>query len=136
MSTAKDMIEKTEKAKKFLYRYNMEIVDSNRRYQRYTIPTMSISAYDKFKDEYLHNPIHYETEILYTIQIPESRLESLVDFHDRVEESMKYTGSMDVFNDYIRRDKEEQAFREKHPAVQKAYEQYRMLYKLAKSGEY
>ena len=133
MTTAKDMIENTEKARKFMYRYKMEIVDANRR-QHY-IPPMPISTRYKFEDEYLNYPIHYETETLYTIQIPESRLESLLDLHERVEESMKYTGSMDVFNDYIRRDKEERAFREKHPAVQKAYDQYRMLYKLAKSGD-
>lgn len=127
------MLEKTDKARKFLYRYNMEIVDSNRRRPVYEIPKFSMI--DRYADDYLAQPIAYETETLYTIQVPESRLESLVDFHNRVEESIKYTGSMDMFNHMLQRQKEEKAFREKHPAVQKAYEQYQLMYKLAKSGE-
>lgn len=133
MTTAKEMLEKSEKAKKFLYRYNMEIVDSNRRRPVYEIPKFSMI--DRYANDYLTQPIVYETETLYTIQVPESRLESLVDFHNRVEESIKYTGSMDMFNHMLQRQKDEKAFREKHPAVQKAYEQYQLMYKLAKSGE-
>lgn len=133
MTTAKEMLEKSEKAKKFLYRYNMEIVDGNRRLQKYVMP--DIGVLDRYDFDKLAQPMHYETETLFTIQIPESRLESLVDFHNRVEESIKYTGSMDMFNHMIQKQKEEKAFREKHPAVQKAYEQYQLMYKLAKSGE-
>lgn len=132
MNKAKDMLEKEDKARKFLYRYHMEIVDSNRRQQRYVMPKFSIN--DKF-DDYLSAPMYYETETLYTIQIPESRLEDLVDFHNRVEDSIKYTGSMDMFNHFLQKQNDEKMFREKHPAVKKAYEQYRMLYKLAQSGE-
>lgn len=84
-----------------------------------------------------HNPIDipYESETLHTIQISDSDLTALYDFYNRVEESMKYTGSMDIFNHYIQREKDEKKFREQYPAVQKAYEQYRMLFKLAKSGD-
>lgn len=130
--TAKEMLEKSEKARKFLHRYNMEIVDNNRRRPVYNIPEFRSS--DRYADAYLAQPIVYESETLYTIQIPESRLESLLDFHERVEDSIKYTGSMDMFNHMLQRQKEEKAFREKHPAVQKAYEQYLMMLKLAKSG--
>lgn len=131
MTTAKDMSEKTDKAKKFLYRYNMEIVDTNRRQQRYVMHPRYTARY---YDEYLHQPMHYETETLFTIQIPESRLEALVEFHDRAEDAIRHTGSMDMFNHFLRKQDEEREFREKHPAVQKAYEQYQMLYKLARSG--
>lgn len=134
MTTAKNMSEKTDKAKKFLNRYQMDIVDTNRRQQKcYLPPRYSISA--RYADDELYQAIHYETETLFTIQIPESRLESLIEFHDRVEESMKYTGSMDMFNHFLQKQDDEREFREKHPAVQKAYEQYRMLYKLARSGD-
>jgi hypothetical protein len=109
----------------------MEIVDSNRRYQRYM--PMYLMGLDKYGNRPCEIP--YETEILHTIQIPESSLDRLMEFYERVEESMKYTGSMDVFNHYIQRQKDEKSFREKHPAVQKAYDQYQMLYKLAMSGE-
>ena len=126
-------VNKTTKAKEFLYRYDMNIVDSNRRYHRY--PPMRVRGLDKYgKDPYSYD-IPYETEILHTIQIPESSLERLMEFYERVEESMKYTGNIDVFNHYIQRQKDEKSFREKHPAVQKAYDQYQMLYKLAMSGE-
>lgn len=133
MTRAIDMIEKTDEARKFLYRYNMEIVDSNRRQQKYVMPKFSPRY--SIEDEFLHHPIYFETETLYTIQIPESRLEALLEFHSRAEESIKYTGSMDMFNHFLQQQKDEKEFREKHPAVQKAYEQYRMLFKLAKSGE-
>jgi hypothetical protein len=132
MTTAKDMINKTDKAKKFLYRYNMEIVDANRRYQKYAMPNFPILS--KFEDDYLHQPIHYETETLFTIQVPESKLESLVDFYERAEDAIRHTGSMDMFNHFLRKQDEEREFREKHPAVQKAYDQYIMMLKLAKSG--
>jgi hypothetical protein len=126
-----DLMKKTIKAKEFLQRYNMEIVDSNRRYQRY------MPMYLMDLDKYSNGPckIPYETETLHTIQIPESSLERLMEFYERVEESMKYTGSMDMFNHYIQRRNDEKSFRERHPAVQKAYDQYQMLYKLAMSGE-
>ena len=121
---------KTDKIKEFLSRWRMNIVDSNRR----------THCYPKHITYYRYNdldypPISYETEILHTIQIPESDLEELVNFYERVEESIKYTGSMDVFNHYIEREKADKAFREKYPAVKNAYDQYMMLYKLAKSGE-
>ena len=131
--TAKDMLEKSEQAKKFLYRYDMQIVDGNRRQQKYVMPKFSIL--DKYDFDQISQPMYYETETLFTIQIPESRLESLVDFHNRVEESIKYTGSMDMFNHMLQKQREEKEFREKHPAVQKAYEQYQLMYKLASSGE-
>lgn len=130
---SKDKLEKTENARKFLNRYRMDIVDTNRRQQRCYIPPLTQSY--KIDDEFLNYSIQYETETLYTIQIPESCLEDLVDFHNRVEESMRYTGSMDMFNHFLQKQEEEEKFREKHPAVQKAYEQYRILFKLAKSGE-
>jgi hypothetical protein len=130
MTTAKDMMSKSENAKKFLYRYNMEIVDTNRRQQRYVMDP----RYARFDDEYLHQPMHYETETLFTIQVPESRLEALIDLHDRAEDAIRHTGSMDMFNHFLQKQDEERVFREKHPAVQKAYEQYQMLYKLARSG--
>lgn len=134
MSMSKDKLEKSENARKFLNRYQMDIVDANRRQQKcYLPPRYSISA--RYADDELYQTIHYETETLFTIQVPESRLEDLVNFHNRVEESMKYTGSMDMFNHFLQKQDEEREFREKHPAVQKAYEQYRMLYKLAKSGD-
>jgi hypothetical protein len=124
-------VKKTTKAKEFLNRYRMNIVDSNRRYQSY-VPSY-IGGFDKYDQPYRDIP--YETETLHTIQIPDSSLERLMEFYERVEESMKYTGSMDVFGHYIQRQKDEKSFREKHPAVQKAYNQYQMLYKLARSGE-
>lgn len=134
MTTAKDMMSKSENAKKFLYRYNMEIVDANRRQQRYYMPP-KYSISPRYADDELYQPIRYETETLFTIQVPESKLEALVDFHSRAEDAMKYTGSMDMFSHFLQKQDDEKAFREKHPAVQKAYEQYQMLYKLARSGE-
>lgn len=134
MTTAKDMTEKTDKARKFLNRYSMDIVDANRRQQKcYLPPRYSISA--RYADDELYQPMYYETETLFTIQIPESRLEALVDFYDRAEDAIRHTGSMDMFNHFLQKQNDEKAFREKHPAVQKAYEQYQMLYKLARSGE-
>ena len=118
------------KAREFLSRWRMTIVDSNRRTPSYP---KHITYYQY--DDINNMPTHYETEILHTIQIPESALEALVDFYERVEESMKYTGSMDVFNHYIERQNADKAIREKYPTVQKAYDQYMMLHKLAKSGE-
>lgn len=128
-------MKKTLKAKEFLRRYNMDIVDSNRRYQRYLPMSLNFRELDTYDKNSYYN-VQYETETLHTIQIPDSSLEHLMDFYERVEESIKYTGSMNVFDHYLQRQKDEKSFREKHPAVQKAYEQYQMLLNLARSGEH
>lgn len=112
----------------------MNIIDSNKRITHYRPRSMYdiFRGPDKLSYDYDET---YETETLHTIQIPESSLNELVEFYQRVEESMLQTGSMDVFSHYIQKQYDDKRLRESYPAVKKAYDQYMMLYKLAKSGD-
>lgn len=117
--------------KEFLLRFGMNIIDSNNRISRYRYPS---SIYN---DPYMidYNKMDFETEVLHTIQISESSLKKLFEFYERVDESVSSTGSLDIFFYHLNRQEKEEALRKKYPAVQKAYDQYKMLLKLSQSGE-
>ena len=123
------MVNESPKFKNFLEKYQMKIVDANRRV-RYFKPL----SYRDYDSSLTSTPweITYETEALFTIQVPESKLESLIELYDRVEESIRYRGNIDVFDHLMEKDRKEREFREKHPAVKNAYEQYQTMCILAR----
>lgn len=120
-----------EELKKFLTKYDVRIVDDNRR--RNKMVPFHINS--KIEDPYTAIYGRVETEKIYTIEIPESDLHDLLEFHHRVEESIKRTGSMDVFEYFLKEKDEERNIRNTYSAVKKAYDQYQMLLKLAQSGD-
>jgi hypothetical protein len=79
----------------------------------------------------------YETEPLLTIEIPESNLDQMKDFEDQVFNNMNRHGSdhYQLFNTLMTQKQKEKFYKDKHPAVKKAYEHYSLLLKLAQSGE-
>ena len=118
--------------KDFLKKMNINLVDSNKRVRHYRVPIhRQPVSFTGIMDPAIDT---YEEEILHTLQISQSDLEYLANLYQRLEESMRQTGSMDIFNHYIERERQDKAIRNNHAAVQKAYDHYQMLYKLAKSG--
>jgi hypothetical protein len=74
------------------------------------------------------NFIEHNTERLYTIEIPESRLETLVEMEDSFfNPSQVYKYGKDLFDALLEKEREELTIRKRNPAVQKAYEQYRIM---------
>jgi hypothetical protein len=113
----------------------MKVIDTNKRFARYG-PTQFM-----FTNEVDYNDIaqttHYETEPLLTIEIPESNLEQIQYFEDQVFNNMKRHGGdhYHMFNTLMTQKQKEKYYKDKHPAVKKAYEHYSLMLKLAESGE-
>ena len=120
--------------KKFCQQHEIRILDTNKRAHRYHKVSM-----DYFKDPTDYNRFYQEivadTEPLYTVEITESELERLAEFEAQVFNNLEKTGHYRMFEVLMEQKEEEKRLRHKHPAVQKAYEQYSLILKLAQSGE-
>jgi hypothetical protein len=119
----------------FCKRHAVRIVDENKRAHRYTKMDVQFfkHAYDYNMAEVL--PIAFETEKLYTVEVSESELERIADFEEEVFNHMSHKGHYNMFETLMEQKEQEKYLKSKYPAVQKAYEQYSMILKLAQSGE-
>lgn len=115
---------------KFCENYNVKIVDDQKRYHRIRPPTYFT---DSARADLIRNDIiEYQTEKLFTLQIPESRLKSLIEMEKRFFANHRHDrGSVDMFEMLMDKEREESWYRQSNPAVKKAYEQYSMLLNLA-----
>lgn len=77
----------------------------------------------------------YEVEPLLTVEIPQSELDRIANFENQVFNNMAKTGHYNMFEMLMEQKEEEHYLRNKYPAVQKAYEQYSLMLKMAKSGD-
>jgi hypothetical protein len=121
----------------FLKKHSIKIIDTNKRFARFR----SI-GYNYFTDNSDYNVVSssilpYETERLFTIEIPESELDRIKDFESQVFNNMKTHGSNHymMFDLMMEQKQKEKQLRDKYPAVKKAYEHYSLMLKLAESGE-
>jgi len=116
--------------KKFCENYDVRIVDDQKRYQRYH-PPMYFT--DPTRADLIRNDIvEFKTEKLYTLQIPESRLQSLVEMEKRFFNHHRHDrGSVDMFEMLMDKEREESWYRNSNEAVKKAYEQYSLMLNLA-----
>jgi len=115
-------------------RHGVNIIDTNKRAHRWT----------KQNIKYFQNPADYnivyedvtlETEPLYIVEIAFSELERLAEFEQQVFNNLKETGHYNMFETIMKQKHQEKYLRTKYAAVQKAYEHYSLLLKLAESGE-
>ena len=119
-----------DKLKKFCENYEVKVVNDSGRYQRYRPPVYFTdpSSADIISKDF----IEYHTEKLYTLQIPESRLKTLVEMESRFFNNRNHDrGYTDMFEMLMEKEREEQYFRANHEAVQKTYEQYSLMLNLA-----
>jgi hypothetical protein len=76
--------------------------------------------------------IQYETERVFTLEIPEGKLRALVELEQRFFKWQKHTkGEVDFFDMLMSKEREEAGYRFSNEAVQKAYEQYSLMLNLA-----
>ena len=119
-----------EKIDKFCKNYDVYIVDDQRRRARYHPPkyfTDPMRA-DVVSKEF----IEYETEKVFTVQIPESRFRALVEMEQRFFGNHTHGYSdADMFAMLMEKEHEESVCRQSNAAVQKAYEQYSIMLNLA-----
>lgn len=121
--------------KDFCQSHNIKVLDTNKRAHKYH--KIDIRYFSDPMDYNRVNPMamEYETEPLYTIEIAKSELEKIAAFESQVFNHMKQKGHYDMFNMIMEQKEREKYFKEKYPAVRKAYEQYSLILKMAESGE-
>jgi len=121
--------------RKFCGEHQLRVVDSNKRAYKHTKSNINLFRFADDYNKFLNEPIHFETETLYTVEISESELERIAEFEEQVFNNMKSQGHYNMFETLMEQKEQEQYLRNKYPAVKKAYEQYSLMLKLAQSGE-
>ena len=121
--------------RKFCGEHQLRVVDSNKRAYKHTKSNINLFRFAEDYNKFLNEPIHFETETLYTVEISESELERIAEFEEQVFNNMKSQGHYNMFETLMEQKEQEQYLRNKYPAVKKAYEQYSLMLKLAQSGE-
>ena len=120
----------TERLDQFCKNYEIQIVDDQKRRARYHPPryfTDPLRADIVSKDF-----VEFETEKVYTVQIPESRFRALIEMEQRFFGNHNHGYSdADMFAMLMEKEREESWHRQSSEAVQKAYEQYSIMLNLA-----
>lgn len=118
----------TEKLKKFCENYEVKIVNDQKRFARYRRPQFFT---DPLNASIIQDDMSMQTEKLYTVELPESRLNTLVEMENRFMNFRKSDHSRDMFELLMDKEREEAHYRHTNAAVQKAYEQYSIMLNLA-----
>ena len=118
----------TEKLKKFCENYEVKIVNDQKRFARYRRPQFFTDPYNA---SVIQDDMSMQTEKLYTVELPESRLNTLVEMENRFMNFRNGDHSRDMFELLMDKEREEAHYRFTNEAVQKAYEQYSIMLNLA-----
>jgi hypothetical protein len=119
-----------EKIDQFCKNYEIQIVDDQKRRARYHPPRYFT---DPLRADIVRKDfVEYETEKVFTVQIPESRFQALVEMEQRFfgRHNHGYSDA-DMFSMLMEKEREESWHRQSNTAVQKAYEQYSIMLNLA-----
>mgnify|MGYP000229590643 FL=1 len=119
-----------EKIDQFCKNYEIYIVDDQKRRARYHPPRYFTDP--SRADIISRDFVEYETEKVFTVQIPESRFRALVEMEQRFfgHHNHGYSDA-DMFAMLMEKEREESWHRQSSAAVQKAYEQYSIMLNLA-----
>ena len=119
-----------EKIDQFCKNYEIYIVDDQKRRARYHPPRYFT---DPLRADIISKDfVEFETEKVYTVQIPESRFRALIEMEQRFfgHHNHGYSDA-DMFAMLMEKEREESWHRQSSEAVQKAYEQYSIMLNLA-----
>lgn len=114
---------------KFAENYEVRVLNDQKRRAR-------IRKHEFFSDprraDIIQDYVAHETEKVYTVEIPESRLKTLVEMEKRFfRNQLHSTQHVDMFELLMEKEREEAFHRATNQAVQKAYEQYSIMLNLA-----
>ena len=114
----------------FCENYEVRVLNDSKRRARYHPPKFFT---DPSRADLIRNDIiEYETEKVYTVEIPEGRLRTLVEMERRFFNYVEHHDKpIDMFQTLMDKEREEAHFRHTNQAVQKAYEQYSIMLNLA-----
>lgn len=117
-----------EKLEKFCKDYEVKVVNDSGRHARYRPPTFFTDPTSA--DVIRTDIVDFQTETLYTLQIPESRLKTLIEMENRFF-NHRLDGVRDMFEMLMDKEREESFYRHNNESVKKAYEQYSIMLNLA-----
>ena len=114
----------------FCENYEVRVLNDAKRRARYHPPRFFT---DPMRADIIEkDTLNFETEPVYTLEIPEGRLRALVEMEQRFFKWQRHSkGEVDMFEMLMDKEREEAHYRQTNKAVQKAYEQYSMLLNLA-----
>ena len=118
----------TEKLKKFCENYEVKIVNDQKRFARYRRPQFFT---EPLNASIIQDDMVMQTEKLLTVEIPESRLNTLIEMENRFMNFRNSDHNRDMFELLMDKEREEAHYRHTNAAVQKAYEQYSIMLNLA-----
>ena len=119
-----------EELKDFCENYEVRVLNNQKRRARYHPPRFFT---DPERADLIRNDVvEYETERVFTVEIPEGRLRALIELEKRFFRMQRHSkGEIDMFQILMDKEREEAHYRHTNPAVQKAYEQYSIMLNLA-----
>ena len=114
----------------FCQNYEVRVLNDQKRRARYH-PAKFFT--DPFRADIIRNDVvEYETERVFTVEIPEGRLQTLVEMERKFFNYVAHHNQpVDLFQTLMDKEREELHFRQTNAAVQKAYEQYSIMLNLA-----
>jgi hypothetical protein len=114
----------------FCENYEVRVLNDSKRRARYHPPRFFT---DPMRADIIQkDTVAYETEQVYTLEIPEGRLRALVEMERRFFKWQRHSpGEIDMFETLMMKEREEAYHRNTNPAVQKAYEQYSIMLNLS-----
>jgi len=118
----------TEKLKKFCENYEVKIINDQKRFARYRRPQFFT---EPLNASIIRDDMDIQTEKLLTVEIPESRLTTLIEMENRFMNFRNSDHNRDMFEMLMDKEREEAHYRHTNAAVQKAYEQYSIMLNLA-----
>jgi len=120
----------SEGLEEFCKNYEVRVLNDQKRRARYH-PAKFFT--DPFRADIIRKDVvEYETEKVYTVEIPEGRLQTLVEMERRFFNYVEHHDKpIDLFQTLMEKEREESHYRNTNQAVQKAYEQYSIMLNLA-----
>ena len=118
-----------EKIQNFCKNYEVNILNDSKRRAKYK-PIRYFSDPNR-ADVMQYDTTIYDTEAVYTVEIPESRFNTLVEMEERFMNYRKDDYQRDWFEMLMNKEREEMFYRNSNEAVKKAYEQYSLMLHLA-----
>ena len=119
-----------EELKDFCRNYEVNVLNDSKRRARYNPPQFFTDP--TRADVFVRDHLNFQTEPVYTVEIPEGRLRALIEMERRFFKWQRHSsGEIDMFQTLMDKEREEAFYRSTNSAVQKAYEQYSMMLNLA-----
>jgi hypothetical protein len=120
----------SEELDQFCQNYEVRVLNDSKRRARYHPPRFF--THPMRADIIEKDTVMYETEKVFTMEIPEGRLRSLVEMEQRFFKWQRHSkGEVDMFQTLMDKEREEAHYRFTNEAVKKAYEQYSIVLNLA-----